>query len=279
MVNHWMRVERPHKGVHWFFSLVPSRAARNHHGNTMSKKSTRRASTGAKTAAVTRSTQESLATLHRCYDWLYYTYASEMAQLARLNASVRLGAVCVEGEALDHHSQIALTVEDRMVNGEFSDGLTFTFLDASHPQVQFGSVAFASFVAMARRFFKDLPTIQSLYQARAVYVAATGASPAQALPDVGGQESGQGGAVALDWFRGATRPKLDETSSYYSLPQLAAMAHAYLQQADNAVAERTPAPTRPTPSQTGRRRTAPPVSYLRQKLAVAAAKSRLHPRS
>lgn len=243
----------------------------------MSKKSTRRAPTGAKTAAKARSTQKSLVTLHLCYDWLYCTYAGEMAQLAKLNASVRLGVLCAAVEATGHQSQIALTVEDRMVNDQADAGLTFTFLDASHPRVQFGSVTFTSFMAMTRRFFKALPTIKSLYEARTAYMAATGASAA--LADVACQQAGQQGAAVSDWFRGATQPKLDEPSSYYSLPQLAAMAQNYRQLTDKALAPDTPAPKRPTPGQTGRRRTAPAVSYLRQKLALAAAKNRLHPRS
>ena len=202
----------------------------------MSKKSTRRASIGAKPTAVKRNTQEALGTLRQCYEWLYATYAGEMAELARLNAAVRLGALFVEGEeAIDHRSQIALTVEDRRVNDEFNCGLTFTFLDASYPQVQFGHVTFASFAAMTRRFFKDLPTIKSIYQARAEYMAATGASPVQAVPEVEGPED----AAACDWFRGATRPKLDESASYYSLPQLAAMAQSYRQLAKAAVEEGT----------------------------------------
>ena len=130
----------------------------------MSKKSTRRASTGAK-PAVKRSTQESLATLHQCCKWLNFTYSGEIAELAKLHAGVRVGAVLAEDqEAIDHRSQIALTVQDRLVNDEFNCGLTFTFLDASHPQVQFGYVSFSSFTDMARRFFKDLPTIKSIYQ-------------------------------------------------------------------------------------------------------------------
>ena len=205
----------------------------------MSKKSTRRAFTGAKPAvkpAVKRSTQESIGTLHQCYNWLYATYAGEIAELAKLHAGVRVGAVLAEDqEAIDHRSQIALTVQDRLVTDEFNCGLTFTFLDASHPQVQFGYVSFASFTDMARRFFKDLPTIKSIYQARSEFVAATGLSPAQALSGVPGPD-GYGGC---EWFRGSARPKLDNSTSYYSLPQLAALAHSYRQLAEAAVEEGT----------------------------------------
>jgi hypothetical protein len=201
----------------------------------MSKKSTRRASTGAK-PAVKRSTQESIATLHQCYNWLYSTYAGEIAELAKLHAVVRFGAALVEvQEAIDSRSQIALTVQDRLVNDEFNCGLTLTFLDVSHPPVQFGYVSFASFTEMTRRFFKDLPTIKSIYQARSEFVAATGASPAQALPEVDGPE----GDGVRGWFMGATRPKLDGSTSYYSLPQLAAMAQSYRQLAKAAVEEGT----------------------------------------
>ena len=65
---------------------------------------------------------------------------------------MRLGAVLAEGqEAIDHRSQIALTVEDRLVNDELNCGLMFTFLDASHPQVQFGDVSFASFTGLGEK--------------------------------------------------------------------------------------------------------------------------------
>ena len=203
----------------------------------MSKKSTRRASTGARTAvkpAVKRSTQKSLATLQQCCKWLHFTYAGEIAELAQLHAVVRLGAVLVEDqEAIDHRSQIALTVEDRLVNDEINGGLTFTFLDASHPEVQFGYVSFASFTEMTRRFFKDLPTVKSIYQVRSEFVAATGLSPAQALSGVPGPD-GDGGR---EWFRGSARPKLDNSTSYYALPQLAALAHSYRQRANPVVEE------------------------------------------
>ena len=202
----------------------------------MSKKSTRHAFTGAKTSkpAVKRSTQESIGTLHQCHKWLYATYSGEIAELAKLHAVVRLGAVLVEDqEAIDHRSQIALTVEDRLVNDEFNYGLTFTFLDASHPEVQFGYVSFSSFTDMARRFFKDLPTIKRIYQARSEFVAATGLSPAQTLSYVPGPD-GDGGR---EWFRGSARPKLDNSTSYYSLPQLAALAHSYRHRANPVVEE------------------------------------------
>ena len=233
----------------------------------MSKKSTRRASTGAKTAANARSTQKSLVIISQCYDWFLYTYAGEMAQLAGLNASVRLGMLCVNEEPLGPYTQIALTIDDRQVREEDQAGLTFTFFDTSHPPVLFGSVTLTQFQQMTRRFFNGLATIKDVYQARAAYMAATGTTAAQALPDVACQEAGQQGAAVSDWFRGATQP------------QLAAMAQNYRQLADKALAPDTPAPKRPTPGQTGRRRTAPAVSYLRQKLALAAVKNRLHPRS
>ena len=201
----------------------------------MSKKSTRRASTGAK-PAVKRSTQESLATLQQCCQWLHFTYSGEIAELAKLHAGVRVGAVLVEDqEAIDHRSQIALTVQDRLVTDEFNRGLTFTFLDASHPPVQLGYVSFSSFTDMARRFFKDLPTIKRIYQARSEFVAATGLSPAQALSGVPGPD----GDGAREWFRGSARPKLDNSTSYYSLPQLAALTHSYRQLAEAAVEEGT----------------------------------------
>ena len=201
----------------------------------MSKKSTRRASTGASTgakSAVKRSTQESLATLQQCCKWLHFTYSGEIAELAKLHAGVRVGAVLFEDqEVIDHRSRIALTVQDRLVNDEFNCGLTFTFLDASHPPVQFGYVSFTSFTDMARRFFKDLPTIKSIYQARSEFVAATGLSPAQTLSGVPGQD----GDGVCEWFRGSARPKLDNSTSYYSLPQLAALAHSYRQRANPVV--------------------------------------------
>ena len=203
----------------------------------MSKKSTRRASTGASTGAkpaVKRSTQESLATLHQCCKWLYATYAGEIAELAKLHAGVRVGAVLAEDqEVIDHRSQVALTVQDRLVTDEINCGLTFTFLDASHPEVQFGYVSFSSFTEMTRRFFKDLPTIKSIYKARSEFVAATGLSPAQALSGVPGPD-GDGGR---EWFRGSARPRLDNSTSYYSLPQLAALAHSYRHRANPVVEE------------------------------------------
>ena len=241
----------------------------------MSKKSTRRAPTGAKTAAKARSTQKSLDIISQCNDWFLYTYAGEMAQLAGLNASLRLGVLCVNEEPLGPYTQIALTIEDRQVREEDKAGLTFTFFDTSHPPVLFGGITLAQFQQMTRRFFNGLATIKSLYEARAAYMAATGTTAAQELPDIEGRQ----GSMAFDWFRGAKQLRTHGPSSYYSLPQLAAMAQNYRQLADKALAPDTPAPKRPTPGQTGRRRTAPAVSYLRQKLALAAVKNRLHPKS
>ena len=203
----------------------------------MSKKSTRRVSTAVK-LAVKRSTQESLATLHQCCKWLYSTYASEIAELAQLHAGVRVGAVFAEDqEAIDHRSQIALTVEDRLVTDEFNCGLTFTFLDASHPPVQFGYVSFSSFTDMTRRFFKDLPTVKSIYQARSEFVAATGLSPAHVMPDVGYQaaQDSQEDAIKRQWFTGDALPKPDESQYHYPRSKLVALVNTYDQWADEGV--------------------------------------------
>ena len=203
----------------------------------MSKKSTRRASTGAK-PAVKRSTQESLATLQQCCKWLHFTYSGEIAELAKLHAGVRVGAVLAEDqEAIDHRSQIALTVEDRLVNDEFNYGLTFTFLDASHPEVQFGYVSFSSFTEMTRRFFKDLPTVKSIYQARSEFVAATGLSPAHVMPEVGYQaaQDSQEDAIKRQWFTGDALPKPDESQPRYPRSKLVALVNTYGQWADEGV--------------------------------------------
>lgn len=205
----------------------------------MSKTLNSLASTGAKTAvkpAVKRSTQESLAILQQCCKWLHFTYSGEIAELAKLHAGLRVGAVLIEDqEAIDSRSQIALTVQDRLVTDDIICGLTLTFKDVSHPPVQFGYISFASFTDMARRFFKDLPTVKSIYQARSEFVAATGLRPAQALSGLHGPE----GDGACDWFRDSNRPKLEHVTSYYSLPQLAVLAQSYRQLAKAAVEEGT----------------------------------------
>ena len=107
----------------------------------------------------------------------------------------------------------------------------------NHPQVQFGYVSFASFTDMARRFFKDLPTIKRIYQARSEFVAATGLSPAHVMPDVGYQaaQESQEDAIKRQWFTGDALPKPDESQPRYPRSKLVALVNTYGQWADEGV--------------------------------------------
>lgn len=165
------------------------------------------------------------------YAWFYRTYSVELAQLARWNAYV-----CVNGlhSAENLSDYITLTVEDSLFDGKMDCGLTFTFLDVNQPELERSSYTFEAFQAMVQRFFKALPAIKRIYQARAAYRAATGAHSAEALPAI----EGRAGSLA-QWCRGAGRPQFYEASSCYSKLQLAAIVGMYRQRAASGVAAGT----------------------------------------
>jgi len=136
--------------------------------------------------------QSPIVTLAWCNAWLQLTYAHEMTELAKLGAYVQARVVRAPGERISPSSSVLLSVKDGLCDGEVgSDGeLTFTFWDLDHAKVALGALTMPQFQAMAHRFWQALPHIKAVYQARAAYLDATGASPDQALPDVEGQHKG-----------------------------------------------------------------------------------------
>ena len=184
----------------------------------------------------TASTNNPILTLAWCNAWLQFTCAHELAELATAGAYVQARAVRAPGERLSPRSSVLLSVKDGLCDGEAGlDGeLTFTFWDLDHPSVELGALTMPQFQAMASRFWQALPDIKAVYQARADYIAATGASPAQAMPDVEDQAA-QADSMHCHWFTGDTLPKMDETQHHYPLSKLVALVNTYDQWADVGV--------------------------------------------
>lgn len=173
----------------------------------------------------TASTKKPIVTLAWCNAWLQFTYAHELAELVALGVYVQARAVRAPGEVFGPSTSVLLTVKDGLVGGEAGlDGeLTFTFLDADHPKVELTGLNMAQFQDMARRFWQELPIIKDVYQARAGYIAATGANPAETMPDV----EDRAGSMQYHWFTGDALPKMDETQNQYPLPKLVALVNEY----------------------------------------------------
>ena len=179
------------------------------------------------------STQNPIITLAWCNAWLQLTYAHELAGLTKLGAHVQARAVRAPGQKVSSSSSVLLTVKDGWFGGEAGlDGeLTFTFWDTDFPKVALGGLTMSQFQDMARRFWRALPTIKDVYQARAAYIAATGANPNETLPDV----ECRAGSMEFHWFTRDTLPKLDEPQYQYPRPKLLALAETYDQWAADGV--------------------------------------------
>lgn len=211
--------------------------------NTNTPTPTASASASAQTAAVVSNTQPSavptaaapnpIVTLAWCNAWLQFTYGHELAELVRLGVYVQARAVRTPIKKIGPSAPVLLTVKDGLVGGEAGlDGeLTFTFWDWDGPTVELGGLTMPQFQAMARRFWQELPIIKDVHQARAKYIAATGASPSEAMPDVGDRED----SMQYHWFTGDALPKMDEAQNRYPQPKLLALVEVYEQWADDDV--------------------------------------------
>lgn len=179
------------------------------------------------------STANPIVTLAWCNAWLQFTYAHELAELVALGVYVQARAVRAPGEVFGPSASVLLTVKDGLVGGEVGlDGeLTFTFWDTDHPKVELAGLNMAQFQDMARRFWQALPIIKDVYQARASYMAATGANPAETMPDV----EDRADPMPYHWFTGAALPKMDETQNQYPQPKLLALVETYDQWAVDGV--------------------------------------------
>ena len=184
------------------------------------------------TPTQTAHTPSPVVTLAWCNAWLQFTHAHELAELVKLGIYIQARAVCLPGRP-GPDTAVLLTVKDGLLGGEVgADGqMTFTFLDGGHLSVKLGSLTMSRFQNMACRFWQDLPMVVSVYQARAEYIAATGASPAENMPDV----EARVGYKEYNWFTGETLPKMDETQDHYSLSRLVALVDTYDQWADEGV--------------------------------------------
>lgn len=176
------------------------------------------------------SEMDDAVTLEGCNIGLNCLYANELAELAALGAHVQVRAVCAPGEVVSASTRVLLTVKDGLVGGATGpDGeLTFTFLDVGNPKVELGSLTASKLASMAQRFLEELPLIKDIYQARANYIAATGASPTEAMPDVEEEDLSE-----CNWFMSDSLPKTDESRLCYPLPRLLTLVDTYTAWADN----------------------------------------------
>ncbi len=188
-------------------------------------------------AGPTASTASPILTLAWCNACLQFTYAHELAELAAVGIYVQARAVPAPGQEISPRSSVLLCVKDGLCNGEAgTDGdLTFTFWDFDHAKFELGALTMPQFQAMAHRFWQALPDIKAVYQARtdyiAAHIAATGDSPAHAMPDVEDQAA-QADSIKCNWFTGKTLPKMGESQCHYPRSKLVALVNTYDQRAE-----------------------------------------------